>query len=368
MHMAPAATSTNSSLQPPKLHASDIGSIKAFSESNGSSPIPSSYHSIVEPRDDVADELASSFPIVDFSLLTSDDPLLHADAVNQLGKACAEWGFFMLTGHGISEKLMGEVMDKSQEFHNLSVEEKKEFADKGPLAPIRHGTSFYPEAELFHFWRDYLKVITLPEFNFPHKPPGFKDVAYDYVRKIRAVARTLLQGISESLGLEPEALVESTGFDSGLQIFAVNLYPPCPQPDLALGMPPHTDHGLLTLLYQNGIGGLQVKHDGRWVNVDPLPNCFIVNTADQLEAVSNGRYKSIWHRAVLNNKDTRMSIVVANGPNLEKEIGPAPELVGREEPVMYKNIKYRDYFFKVQQMTKLDDTSRLDRVRTNPQN
>ncbi|XP_028790023.1 flavanone 3-dioxygenase 2-like [Neltuma alba] len=366
--MAPAATPTISSSEPPKLHASDIGSIKAFAESNGDSPIPSSYYSIVEARDDVADDLASSFPVIDFSLLTSDDPQLHAHAVTQLGNACAEWGFFMLTNHGISENLMEEVMSKSHEFHNLPTEEKKEFADKGPLAPIRHGTSFYPEAELFHYWRDYLKVITLPEFNFPHKPPGFKEVAYDYSRKIRAVARTLLKGISESLGLEPMAIVESTGFDSGLQIFAVNLYPPCPQPDLALGMPPHTDHGLLTLLYQNGIGGLQVKHDGKWVNVNPLPNCLIVNTADQLEAVSNGRYKSIWHRAVLNNKDTRLSIVLANGPELEKEIAPAAELVEREEATMYKKMKYRDYFSKVQQLTGLVNTSRLDKVGINPQN
>ncbi|KAI9096751.1 hypothetical protein K1719_025930 [Acacia pycnantha] len=206
--MAPADTAT------PKLHASDIGSIKAFADSNGDSPIPSSYYSIVEARDDVADHLASSFPIIDFSLLTSPDPQLHADAVSQLGKACAEWGFFMLTNHGISEKLMKEVMEKSHEFHNLPVEERKEFADKGPLASIRHGTSFYPESELFHYWRDYLKVMTLPEFNFPHNPPGFKEVAYDYSDKIRAVARTLLQGISESLGLEANTIIESAGFDS----------------------------------------------------------------------------------------------------------------------------------------------------------
>ncbi|KAI9096803.1 hypothetical protein K1719_025982 [Acacia pycnantha] len=104
-------------------------------------------------------------------------------------------------------------------------------------------------------------------------------------------------------------------------------------------MPPHTDHGLLTLLYQNGIGGLQVNHDGRWVNVNPLPNCLIVNTADQLEALSNGRYKSIWHRAVLNNKDTRLSIVVANGPDLEEEIAPRG-VCWREGGIRYKKMKY----------------------------
>ena len=115
----------------------------------------------------------------------------------------------------------------------------------------------------------------------------YREVAYEYSSKIREVRKTLLQGISESLGLEATALENYTGFDSGFQVFVVNLYPPCPQPELALGMPPHTDHGLLTLLYQNGIGGLQVKHDGKWVNVDPQPNCLIVNVADQLEVGLN---------------------------------------------------------------------------------
>jgi len=97
------------------------------------------------------------------------------------------------------------------------------------------------------------------------------------------LARKLLEGISESLGLGSNSIVESTEFDSGHQLFVVNLYPPCPQPHLALGLPPHSDIGLLTLLTQNGIGGLQVKHHGKWVKVNPLPNSITVLLSDQLE-------------------------------------------------------------------------------------
>lgn len=109
------------------------------------------------------------------------------------------------------------------------------------------------------------------------------DVAKEYCRETRKVARKLLEGISESLDLEPDAIAKATGFDTGLQVFIANLYPPCPQPELALGMPPHSDHGFLALLIQNGIGGLQISHKGKWVNVKPLPNSILVNTGDQLE-------------------------------------------------------------------------------------
>lgn len=74
--------------------------------------------------------------------------------------------------------------------------------------------------------------------------------------------------------------------DSGLQILVANLYPPCPQPELAMGMPPHSDHGLLTLLTQNGICGLQLLHNGKWVNVNAVPNSFLVNTGDHIEVSS----------------------------------------------------------------------------------
>lgn len=71
--------------------------------------------------------------------------------------------------------------------------------------------------------------------------------------------------------------------DSGLQILAANLYPPCPQPELAMGMPPHSDHGLLNLLIQNGVSGLQVLHKGKWINVSSTSNCFLVLVSDHLE-------------------------------------------------------------------------------------
>ncbi|KAI9100955.1 hypothetical protein K1719_024079 [Acacia pycnantha] len=323
-----------SSSEPPNLHAFEIGSIKAFAEDNRLSPIPSFYYSIVEAQDDVADHLASSISIIDFSLLISDHPQLHADAVS----LCL-MGFFH--GHkswDIREADGGGCLGTHPTWHKLLTSRREgSLLERSPQGPH------------------------IPTIQFPTQTSW--EVAYDYSRKIRAVARTLLQGISESLGLESKALVEYTGFDSGLQVFIVNLYPPCPQPELALGLPPHTDQGLLTLLYQNGIGGLQVNHDGKWINVNPLPNCLIVNIADQLEVVSNGKYKIILHRAILNNKCTRMSIPLLNGPEVEKEIGPVPELVEKERQ-LYKSIKYRDYF-RVQQQARLADKSVLDEIRLN---
>jgi isopenicillin N synthase-like dioxygenase len=113
------------------------------------------------------------------------------------------------------------------------------------------------------------------------------EISLEYSQRVREVARGLLKGISESLGLEGSYIDKALNLEQGKQIFVANLYPTCPQPELAMGLPPHSDHGLLTLLIYNGIGGLQIQHEGKWVNVCALPNSFLVNTGDHLEVHSD---------------------------------------------------------------------------------
>ena len=94
-----------------------------------------------------------------------------------------------------------------------------------------------------------------------------------------------MKAISETLGLESDYITNATNWDQGVQLVAANFYPACPQPDRAIGLPPHTDHGLVTLLIQNNVGGLQIKHKGQWVNFNAMPNAFVVNIADQLQVL-----------------------------------------------------------------------------------
>ena len=66
--------------------------------------------------------------------------------------------------------------------------------------------------------------------------------------------------------------------------FALNYYPPCPQPDLTYGLPGHSDLNLITILLQaDDVSGLQVSKDGKWIAVDPVPNTFIINVGDQIQ-------------------------------------------------------------------------------------
>ena len=112
------------------------------------------------------------------------------------------------------------------------------------------------------------------------------EVSLEYSQRIKKVVEELLKGISKSLGLEEWYIDKAMNMSSGLQVLVANLYPPCPQPEHAMGLPPHSDYGLLTVLTQNEVGGLQVQHQGKWFNVNLIPNSLLVNIGDHLEVNS----------------------------------------------------------------------------------
>uniref|UniRef100_M1CHI3 Leucoanthocyanidin dioxygenase n=1 Tax=Solanum tuberosum TaxID=4113 RepID=M1CHI3_SOLTU len=121
--------------------------VKTLSDSPNLKSIWSSNYvnSDIYPFDFIASEphdYSNSIPTVDFSLLTSIDPHQRPQAINNLNKACQEWGFFMVVNHGIQESLMKKVIDGTQGFFNIREEEKKEFEGKHVLDPIRYGTCF----------------------------------------------------------------------------------------------------------------------------------------------------------------------------------------------------------------------------------
>ncbi|KAJ7968275.1 putative 2-oxoglutarate and Fe(II)-dependent oxygenase superfamily protein [Quillaja saponaria] len=245
----------------------------------------------------------------------------------------------MVVNHDIPKTLMEKMFVEVFGFFNLTEEESKSMQ------------------------RDFLKIFVHPEFHSPDKPAGFRETCEQYCRRARHIARELLKRISESLGLEPSYIEQALNLDSGLQVFIANFYPPCPQPDMAMGMPPHSDHGLLTLLSQNGVIGLQILHKGKWVNVNAIPNCLVVNVSDHIEILSNGKYKSVLHKAAVSSKATRISIAVANGPSGDTFVVPAAELVKKESnPAAYVGMKYKEYL-GLQQSNQLDGKSALDRVR-----
>lgn len=163
-----------------------------------------------------------------------------------------------------------------------------------------------------------------------------------YCSEVRRVALELMGAITESLGLGSDYL--GNRMEEGMQVMAVNCYPPCPEPEVALGLPPHSDYSCLTILLQS-LQGLEIldKEDGNWKVVPELHGALQVHVGDHLEVLSNGRYKSVVHRATLNSDKTRVSITSLHSLGMDDVMGAAMELVDNQNPLQYKESSFRDF-------------------------
>ncbi|GLT64268.1 hypothetical protein SLA2020_367720 [Shorea laevis] len=176
----------------------------------------------------------------------------------------------------------------------------------------------------------------------PTSIPEYRDEFTEYAREIGALTDRLLSLISQGLGLEKDCLKSKIGERPALYSQA-NYYPPCPNPELTMGLPDHNDLGALTLLLQSeGVTGLQAIKDGKWLAVDPVHNAFVVNLGDQIQVLSNGRYKSVDHRAITNDWLPRVSVAMFYSPNNETVIGPIEDLIDEDHPPMYRNYTYKE--------------------------
>ncbi|KAL8468364.1 hypothetical protein ACS0TY_031548 [Phlomoides rotata] len=215
-------------------------------------------------------------PVIDMHKLFL--PNFIDSELDKLHNACKEWGFFQL--------LTIETMKSAiQEFFNLPIEEKSKFCQEaGELEG--YGQLFILSEEQKLDWADVFFLVTSPHsltksHLIPKLPSTFRDAIEAYSAELNDLALKILNLMVKALGMKAEDM--KTLFDVGMQSMRMNYYPPCPQPELVMGLYPHSDvEGLTILLQVNEKEGLQIKKDGVWIPVSPLPDAFVVNIGDAL--------------------------------------------------------------------------------------
>ncbi|KAE9603956.1 putative gibberellin-44 dioxygenase [Lupinus albus] len=129
-------------------------------------------------------------------------------------------------------------------------------------------------------------------------------------------------------------------FEEGCSIMRCNYYPCCQQPNLVLGTGPHCDPTSITILHQDHVGGLDVFSDNKWQTVQPHPHALVVNIGDTFTALSNGRYKSCLHRAVVNKFKERRSMAFFLCPKEDKVVRPPEEIVLKDGTNKYPDFTW----------------------------
>ncbi|MCX5339128.1 isopenicillin N synthase family dioxygenase [Streptomyces atratus] len=285
-------------------------------------------------------------PVIDLSgAWTKAGELLVSQAI---GSACENSGFFTVVGHGVDQHLIDRMYAASRAFFERPAEEKAAVG----VSPGTHG--FYVNAgsaskslghdgppdlnEVFitSVRGDKPAALRAPDGNaetpwgaanrWPAAPEEFRAVWLEYMAAMERLATDLIRLFALSLGLDRHFFDDKIGDD--MSTLAANYYCPLTEPPLPgqLRKGAHTDWGNLTILYQDGVGGLEVEQKGHgWREVPCTQGSFVVNIGDLMAFWTAGRWVSTLHRVripVDGQTEARISIPFFHMPNHDAPIEP----------------------------------------------
>ncbi|XP_021277593.1 gibberellin 3-beta-dioxygenase 1-like [Herrania umbratica] len=307
--------------------------------------VPLDFHSVrtvpdshVWPKsDDFSSDDQLSIPIIDLK-----DPL----AVKLAGHACETWGAFQVINHGIPSNLVEEVESEARRLFSLPAQQKMK-ALREPAGATGYGLArispFFPK----YMWHEGFTIMGSPVDHaralWPNDNARFCDVIERYQKKMKDLAEQLTHLILKSLDVSQEDLSWDVGSPStALQL---NSYPSCPDPNRTMGLAPHTDTSLLTILHQSSISGLQIFKEGvGWLSVRPIPGALVVNVGDLLHILSNARFPSVLHRAVVNRDGChRLSVAYFYGIPTDCNVSPLAKLLNSGHTPRYRSVTVKEY-------------------------
>ncbi|KAK4410754.1 Flavanone 3-dioxygenase 3 [Sesamum angolense] len=263
-------------------------------------------------------ENSADVPIIDVSLL-HQNPVSKSTLVKKIHEACRTYGFFHVINHGVGESVIEEALDVNRKFF----EQPQEIKGGAFLDDVNKVVRF-GKVQVGGYSRDLLKLYAHPLHQFlsswPTLPVLYRERMGLYATELKLCIE-LFGAIMESLHLSETHLTQN--FEQGIQILGINSYPPCSRSNITTGIPPHSDHSLITVLLQSGPGLQVIDCGGSWKNVPRLKGSFQVLIGDHLEVLSNGLYKSVLHRAIPSCSDTRLSIANLHSLGMDEIVEPA---------------------------------------------
>lgn len=291
---------------------------------------------------------ADFIPVIDIApLRDGSDPNRVAQALHAANKGL---GFIYIMGHGIPDQVIEAARESAYAFFRSPDATKQAIkissAHRGWLG--RGGAKMQDDAvadlkESF-VWGYQDENGATPEDHplrganlWPDFLPDFQAHAMTYFHHAHRVAHHLMRGFALGLDLDEEFFLGSCAQPLSRASF---VYYPTQAEDMGeqqFGVGPHTDFGVLTVLCQDSVGGLQVEDvNGEWIQAPPIEGSLIVNVADLLSRWTDGAYKSTPHRVVNSSGRERLSLVLAFDPDPDTEIDArqifGPDYAAKEAP------------------------------------
>jgi len=279
------------------------------------------------------------------------------DVRAQVARACADWGFFHVVGHGIEAGLQTAIMGEAQGLFAAPA------ADKLALSRSRDNPWGYYDRELTKNRRDKKEIFDLgPDVAaletagdafsgatpLPPWRSRFELTSQAYVAACEHLCFRLLKLIATGLGGGADDL-DAAFSGAHTSFLRLNHYPTTdPLGDTAakppgLGIHHHTDAGAITVLLTDGVPGLQVRKDGAWIPVDPVPGGLIINVGDMVQIWSNDAYQAPLHQVMAMETRERFSLAYFFNPSYSALIRPLPQAVAPGDTPHYRDLPWGEF-------------------------
>lgn len=290
----------------------------------------------------------SQIPIIDISALRGHAQGAVEAVAAQMLETARRIGFFYVTGHGVPAATLVEANRRSREFFARPLERKLECK----VNPYHRGFLRIGEAKMESATRVDLKESWiwglelaaddpardghdpfLGHNQWPSDFPEFRAALVRLFGEMSSVAVDLMRAFAVSMSLPEDTFIRTARrpVSRGSSIY----YPPQP-PDMGaeqFGVSPHTDYGCLTLLWQDDVGGLEVRGaSGEWLTAHPVEGAFVVNVGDLLARWTNDGFRSTPHRVVNRSGRERYSMALFWDPDGETVIDPSVVCAADETP------------------------------------
>ena len=297
---------------------------------------------------------AGTVPVIDVTPLR--DGSAPAEVARALHAASQGLGFLYVAGHGIPPQVTDALRESAYRFFRApaAVRQAVRVSPKHRGWIGRGGARMQDDAkadlkESFLFGYEDEEGRT-PEDHplrganrWPVSPPELRGRAMRFFHHAHDLARHLMRGFAIGLGLDEDFFLRSC--ERPLSRGSLVYYPAQPEEmgEDQFGVGPHTDFGVLTVLCQDEVGGLQIRNvRGDWIHAPPIEGTLVVNVADLLSRWTNGACKSTPHRVVNRSGRERLSLVLAFDPDSDTVID-ARAVVGADAPIDHEPITCGDY-------------------------
>lgn len=309
-------------------------------------------NAIAAPRPATRDEV----PILDLTPLNQGGSL--AGLARELRRACETIGFFYVANHGAPGDVVDNVFAATRRYFAEPHEQRMKLRidERFRRGFMPQGINQHPgyEADLkesFEYALDLPLTDPAVEAGLPlHGPnrwppeyPWLRAAAEAYFNETLALGKRLLRVFALSLELDEGFFLQFCKKPM-VQTRLFHYPPQKVTPEKVFGVAPHSDYGMITLLTQDPIGGLELrKRDGEWVGAPFIEGTFVINLGDMFKVWTNDLYVSNLHRVVNRTGKERYSIPTFFNLDYDAPVACLPTCQSATNPAKYKPIKSGDY-------------------------